>query len=108
MYFENQHTEDGGVMWRSASRRSYDLSVLIFVFLDPKNLYFDILHHVLSKLTYFAFRGWRSKLKSASNRLYTISVLIFAILDTKNLYFDILHHVLSKLTYLAFRGWRSK
>jgi hypothetical protein len=41
----------------------YDFSVLIFVILDPKILYFDILHHVLSKLTYLASRGWRSKME---------------------------------------------
>jgi hypothetical protein len=30
-------------------RRLYDIIVLIFVILDPENLYFDILHHVLTK-----------------------------------------------------------
>jgi hypothetical protein len=62
----------------------------IFIILDPKNIYFDVLHHVLFRLIFLAFRSVRS----ASKRLYNISVLMFVILDPKILYFDILHHVL--------------
>ena len=74
--------------------------MFIFVILDPKNIYFDVLHHLLFRLIYLAFRGLRLKWRSASNRLYTISVLKFVILDPKNLYFDILHYILLKTIIL--------
>jgi hypothetical protein len=73
--------------------------VFIFVIFDPKNIYLDVLHHVLSRLKYLATRGWRSKWRSASKRFHSISVFIFLILDPKNLYFHILHHVLTRLSY---------
>ena len=74
--------------------------------INQYDLHFDILYYVLSKLTYFASRGWRSKWRSASERFYVIFKFIFVILDHKNIYFDVLHHVLFRLIYLAFKGWR--
>jgi hypothetical protein len=44
MYFKNLHTwhpEAGGQKWRSASRRSFDISLLIFVILDLKHIFLD-------------------------------------------------------------------
>jgi hypothetical protein len=55
--------------WRSASERFYVIFKFIFVILDPNNIYFDVLHHVLFRLIYLAFRGWRSKCRLASKRL---------------------------------------
>jgi hypothetical protein len=73
--------------------------VFIFVIFDPKNIYLDVLHHVLSRLKYLAPRGWSLKWRSASKRFLSISVFIFVILDPKNLYFDKLHHVLNLQDY---------
>ena len=44
----------------SASRRSYYISVLIFVIIDPKNLYLIYCTMYFKKLT---DRGWRSKVE---------------------------------------------
>ena len=85
--------------WRSASKRLYAIFVFIFVILDPKNIYLDVLHHVLSRLKYLAPRGWSLKWRSASKRFHSISVFIFVILDPKNIYFDILHHALTRSSY---------
>ena len=73
-----------------ASERSDQKNDVIFEFLDPKNLYFNIHHGKKKDLDFDLWSEVKGHLV-ASERSYQKNDVIFEFLDPKNLYFDI-HH----------------